>query len=208
MAIRDQVARHSDYNVTRDYIPTPPFATRALYEYVAPELWANSKEWVAYDPAAGQGHMTRVFKEYGHPKVIATDIEPTEGGILKRDFLDTTDYRPDTADVIITNPPYKYFNEFVDRSLSEARVGVAMLCRVQSLEGQRRYASLYSNRPPTQIAFFSDRIPFKVGKVVRRAPKMFFHVWVWWNKTDMTPRPPIWIPPNAQAKLEKDSDYE
>lgn len=206
MAIRDQVARHSDYNETRDYIPTPPFATRALYEHVAPELKRNADQWSVSDPAAGEGHMTRVFSEYGHPRVIATDIEP-QIGVSRRDFLsDPVGVEP--PHIIVTNPPYKYFNEFVNKSLKEAKVGVAMLCRVQSLEGQRRYASLYSKNPPTQIGFFSDRIPFKVGKVVRKAPKMFFHVWVWWNKMDPAPRPPLWIPPDVQAKLEKDSDYE
>jgi hypothetical protein len=207
MAIRDQVARHSDYNETRDFIPTPPFATRALYEHVAPELLANAHKWTAYDPAAGHGHMLRVFSEYWHADSFGTDIEP-QPGIAKRDFLDGQDERVYESDVIITNPPYKFFNEFVLKSLQEAEEGVAMLCRVQTLEGQRRFASLYSHQPPTQIAFFSDRIPFKVGSVVRKAPKMFFHVWLWWNKRDLAPRPPLWIPPTVQRDLEKDSDYE
>lgn len=207
MAIRDQVARHSDYNETRDFIPTPPFATRALYEHVAPELKLASCYLDVLDPAAGEGHMLGVFREYGHPKVIGSDIVPNpSAGVIQRDFL--TEKSAFAPDVIVTNPPYKYFNEFVQQSLVEAHLGVAMLCRVQSLEGQRRYISLFSHRPPTQIAFFSDRIPFRVGKVVQKAPKMFFHIWVWWNQVDTAPRPPLWIPPTVQADLEKDEDYE
>jgi len=205
MAIRDQVARHSDYNKTRDFIPTPPFATRALYEYAAPELKAGAQKWSVLDPAAGRGHMLDVFREYKHPEVYASDVEPWEG-VPQRDYL--TEKSSFSPDLVITNPPYKYGNEFILRALDEAQVGVAMLCRVQALEGQRRYASLYSRQPPTQVAFFSDRIPFKTGGVVRRAPKMFFHVWLWWNKLDPSPRAPMWIPPTVQRDLEKDEDYE
>lgn len=207
MAARDMVARHSDYDETRDFIPTPPFATRALYEHVAPELRKNAPQWSAYDPAAGEGHMVRVFGEYGHPFCYGSDLEPrSESLIWGRNFLEEpVSFVPD---IIVTNPPYKHANEFVLRALDEAKRGVAMLVRVQALEGQRRYASLYSVRPPTQVGFFSDRVPFKVGRVVRKAPKMFFHVWLWWNKYDPTPRPPLWIPPDVQQRLEKDQDYE
>jgi len=127
-------------------------------------------------------------------------------GIWDRDYLvDKVSFQPD---VIITNPPYKHGYKFVLQALDEANVGVAMLLRVQALEGQTRYNSLYSKTPPTQIAFFSDRIPFKTGAVVRKAPKMFFHIWLWWNKLDPAPRTPLWIPPNAQSQLEKDEDYK
>lgn len=207
MSIRDMLARHSDYTETRDFIPTPPFATRALYEHVAPELKEKAHLLSAWDPAAGHGHMTRVFAEYQHQNIFASDIEENlTFGVNGVDFLDPKNNAK--KDLIATNPPYKHANEFTQKALEQARFGVAMLVRVQALEGQRRYAALYSKNPPTQIAFFADRIPFKVGKVVRKAPKMFFHVWLWWNKLDPDPRPPLWIPPNVQKKLEKDEDYE
>lgn len=207
MAIRDQVARHSDYDETKDYIPTPPFATRALYEHVEPALKKSAKRMTAYDPAAGRGHMMSVFREYGHKKVIGSDVTPyPEKSIWERDYL--TEKSTFSPDLIITNPPYKHSNKFILQALEEATTGVAMLVRVQALEGQGRYNSLYSKHPPTQIAFFSDRIPFRVGQVVQKAPKMFFHVWLWWSKIEPKPRPPMWIPPTVQRELEKEGDYE
>lgn len=207
MSARDMVARHSNYEETRDFIPTPPFATRALYEHAAPELKDGAHGLTAWDPAAGHGHMTRVFKEYGHREVFASDLEGSPAhGVHQFDFLD-----PEVNakhDVIITNPPYKHADLFVQKALRQARYGVGMLVRVQALEGQRRYARLYRDNPPTQIAFFADRIPFKQGIVVRKASKMFFHVWLWWNLQDPTPRAPLWIPPDVQRRLEKDEDYE
>ena len=81
---------------------------------------------------------------------------------------------------------------------------------------QKRWKNVYTKRPPTQIAFFSNRIPFKTGAVVQKAPKMFFHVWLWWEeyfgpamnrRKWASPRPPMWIPYDAQTRLEKDEDY-
>lgn len=222
MSIRDMVARHSDYQETNDFIPTPPWATRALYEYVAPNLRARASTLSAWDPACGQGHMMQVFDEYGHAHVKGSDIAIDSekfaytGGkvpvVFKMDYTDNSiDTSPEMADVIITNPPYKYAEKFITESLLRSKFGVGMLLRVQALETQGRYANIYSSRPPTRIAFFSDRISFKTGKVVKKAPKMFFHTWLWWEKDDegrlLPPLPPMWIPPNAQQLLEKDSDY-
>lgn len=224
MSIRDMVARHSDYQETNDFIPTPPWATRALYEYVAPGLRARASSMSAWDPACGQGHMLKVFDEYGHPLIKGSDIvidhekfvhvgSNTPAAVFVLDYIDDSiDAPPETADVIVTNPPYKHAEKFITESLLRARFGVGMLLRVQALETQGRYSNIYSYRPPTQVAFFSDRISFKTGKVVKKAPKMFFHTWLWWEKSEegqlLPPRPPMWIPPNAQQLLEKDSDYE
>lgn len=216
MTIRDMVARHSDFDETKDFIPTPPFATRALYEVVAPELKVLAPTTSFWDPAAGHGHMMKVAKEYGHPVVIGSDITPWENedfGIVQADF--TSENKPSfKAGVIVTNPPYAKLAEFVMEGMDKAQVALAMLVRVQALETAGRYNNIYSKVPPTQIAFFSDRIPFKTGKVVKKAPKMFFHVWVYWDmqavragNAVMAQRPPLWISPTIQRDLEKESDY-
>ncbi len=212
MGIRDMVASHSNFEETKHFIPTPPYAIRALYHYVAPDLANAAPLLTAWDPAAGHGHVCRTMKEYGHLSVRGTDITPfEEEGVEVLDFLNSTD----TADVIITNPPYKYLDEFIQQGLQRSNSALALLVRVQALEGQNRYKNFFSTCPPSKIALFSDRIPFKTGKVVRKAPKMFFHVWLYWEipevryRTEAPPYTPImWIPPNAQRLLEKESDYE
>lgn len=210
MAARDIVARHSDYDETRDFIPTPPFVTRALFEHVAPDMKEGTYYKTIWDPAAGEGHMLKVFNEYDFGSVKGTDIQPfigPLGAVGEADFMLPVSDK--TVDYIVTNPPYKHLESFILKALARANQGVAMLMRVQALEGQTRYRKIWNFVPPTQVAFFSDRIPFKVGRVVRKAPKMFFHVWVYWDL--MHPgicRAPLWIPPNVQQRLEKDSDYE
>jgi hypothetical protein len=210
MTIRDMVARHSNFDETRDFIPTPPYATRALFEYAMPD-WKQGEGMTAWDPAAGHGHMTRTFEEYGY-KSIGTDIKGSpEHSVTEHDFVASGPH-PD-ADLIVTNPPYALLEGFIREGLDRAKWGFALLTRVQALETQTRYRDVFSKTPPTQIAFFSDRIPFKTGAVVRKAPKMFFHAWLCWDVAALRarahrPRPPMWIPPNAQKLLETDEDYK
>ena len=55
---------------------------------------------------------------------------------------------------IVTNPPYKYALEFVEKALSLIEKGrkVAMFLRIQFLEGQRR-RKLFDKEPPkTEIS--------------------------------------------------------
>lgn len=215
VTVRSLVTRNSSFEETKDFIPTPPYATRAFYEYVAPEVKRAAPGMSAWDPAGGQGHMLKVFEEYGHHLAWGTDLHDhgtCDAGIFINtgvDFLQAAD----GADLILTNPPYTHLNDFIEHGLQNARQCLALLVRVQALEGQTRYKRIFAKTPPTRMAFFSDRIPFKVGKVVRKAPKMYFHVWLYWNtelirKGKHQPEPPMWIRPDAQQLLEKDGDYE
>lgn len=214
MTIRDMVARNSNYDETLDFIPTPPWATRAFYEVVAPEIKRVAHGLTAWDPAAGQGHMCKVMEEY-HTDVFGSDAmayrnKVCDCSITINDFTKAGD--PMSADIILTNPPYKRLNEFIDLGMQKAIGGLGLLTRIQALEGMKRHMRFFKHCPPTKIAFFVNRIPFKSGVVVRDAPKMYFHVWIWWNMSKIrtatdTKYPPIWIPWDAQQLYEKDSDY-
>lgn len=205
MSIRDTVARHSDYDETGDFIPTPPWATRVLFEEVAPWL-KERKNMSFYDPAAGAGHMVDVFKEYANI-ALGSDIEPRRDDIEQFDYWSDIKYGPYyDADHIVSNPPYKNIEQFARKAFEHDPSSVSLLCRIQFLESQARY-KLFKDYQPTTVAVFSDRIPFKTGKVVRKAPKMFTHIWVHWAAARGSTRL-IWIRPDAQQIYERDSDYE
>ena len=214
MSIRDMVARHTDFDETKDFIPTPPYATRALFEFVEPRL-KNPEVNTVYDPACGVGHMVRTFKEY-NKIALGTDLHNHAGdeNFLPFDFVNPDPDKRIRADAIITNPPYAELNSFIREGLDRADRFLALLVRIQALETQRRYNEFYSKVPPTTIALFSDRIPFKTGAVVRKAPKMYFHTWLVWDMslirsgTNSRYSQTFWIPPDVQQRLEKDSDYE
>lgn len=213
MSIRDMVARHSDYDETKDFVPTPGYATRALFEYVAPRMKkvSENRELSIWDPACGRGHMCEVFKEYGYNQIIASDVQDYGyKGTIVRGF---ENFHNMQADVIVTNPPYAHMDTFIKRGLSQSNTDFALLTRIQVLEGQRRFASFFNVVPPTKVAVFSDRIPFKTGKTVKKAPKMFTHVWLYWDIQNIRSYGPsdtelTWIPPTAQKELEKVGDYD
>ena len=207
MSARDHIARRSNFDETLDYFPTPPYATRALFEYVIPEVAKDAKHLSIWDPACGGGHMSEVFREYGFKEVYSTDIHDHDYSGLdeKSSFQNTA--KTAVKDFIVTNPPYGDMTDFVDLGLKASRRGLALLTRIQFLEGQNRYAKLFSVRPPTQVAVFADRISFKQNEVVQKASKMFTHIWVVWLE-GAQPRPLKWIPVDAQKTLEKESDYE
>ena len=218
MAIEDMVKRHTNFDDTKDFIPTPPWATRVLYEEVVPHMKRNASNFSVWDPAMGAGHMVKVFAEYGHPDVRGSDLysHPRVPNLPKGVRSWTEDFvkcpPTEKIDIIVTNPPYKHLGAFIKRSLGQAQFGVGMLVRVQALESEKRYNEIFRGMPPTKIAFFANRIPFKTGEVRQKAPKMYFHVWLWWQKLhtgELCPaHPPMWIPFDAQQKYEKESDYE
>lgn len=77
-----------------DFYPTPPEGT-------APLLAVERFDGPIWEPACGQGHMSRVLEDAGHD-VISTDLVHRgygEGGV---DFL--MEWRP-RAPNIVTNPP-------------------------------------------------------------------------------------------------------
>lgn len=199
-------ARESSYSDGRDDFPTPPWATRAFLKYVAPEL-EQARMLTVLEPACGTGHMVRVLREHRFRCIIAADKFNYNNNNIVADYLDPQ-VNYGTYDLLITNPPYKYVDEFVARALREAQVGIGLLVRTLWLEGVGRYADLFSIRPPTRVAVFSRRMQAEHGKIVQRGSAAMSHSWFWWNLKDPATRAElIWLPPTAQRELEKESDY-
>jgi hypothetical protein len=214
MAARDHIARHSNYDDTKDFIPTPPYATRVLFEVVAPIMKQQAPDMTIWDPACGAGHMCRVFEEYGARSLGSDIMNHGYPKMVMQDFTQKSQNEVYShADAIVTNPPYAYLNDFIVEGLDRATKHFALLTRIQAVEGQNRFKNVFSRVPPMKVAVFSDRIPFKTGVVVRKASKMFTHVWLYWDvewlRKDKGPYDSKmqWIEPDAQARFEKDSDY-
>ena len=125
-----------------DYYATDPQAVEMLLtlEPFAPVIW---------EPACGEGHISKVLAAHGY-EVISTDlIYRGFGDPDPMDFL--TETFPDFEGDIVTNPPYSAGLEFVKRALETVRPGgkVAMFLKVQFLEGKRR-GELFSKTPPPE----------------------------------------------------------
>jgi hypothetical protein len=117
-----------------DHDPTPRVAVERLFEVES----ITSPIW---EPAAGDGAITRILRESGH-KVVASDI--VENPDFKLDF--TADFLKTTeasigCKAIVSNPPYRHAQEFCEHAIRSAPY-VAMLLRLAFVESKRRTALL------------------------------------------------------------------
>ena len=99
-----------------------------------------------WEPACGKGHLSEVLKQSGYI-VKSTDLVDRGYGKSGVDFLKCT--TPFNGD-IITNPPYKYAQEFVEHALELIPNGhkVAMFLKLTFLESKNRRSLFESNPPP------------------------------------------------------------
>lgn len=131
-----------------DYYATSPKAVELLLEQeeFSKNIW---------EPACGEGHMAKVLESKGH-KVFSSDLIDRGYGEGGRDFLaETRIFQGD----IITNPPYIYAKEFVEKALEMVPPGnkVAMFLKLTFLEGQNR-RSLFREKPPQTVYVSSARL--------------------------------------------------
>lgn len=206
--------RHEPHDSLDDY-PTPPWATRALCEFVSQDWPLN--EMSVREPAANRGHMVRpLFEYFGH--VMASDVHDYGAGYLVRDYLFGPDDHFDRTDWTITNPPFRLAPRFIERALRLSRVGVAMIVRSAFLEGQDRCQSLFSAHPPAFVLQLSERCGMFKGRLMRLGTKFIdrdgnertastatAYCWIVWihGETDTRLR---WIKP-CRDRLERAEDY-
>lgn len=138
-----------------DFYATPPVATQALVDYLKvnyPEL----NDSFIWEPACGKGHISEVLKNAGY-KVLSTDLVSRGYGVHDFDFLATDNTKTNCH--IITNPPYKYAQDFVEKAMDIMEDGklCCMLLKLTFLEGKKRY-EMFKKYPPEQILVFSTRI--------------------------------------------------
>lgn len=198
--------RRAEPHDSLDFFPTPPWATRALCEYlrVRDEHLYAKRVW---EPACGQGDMAKPLGEY-FELVYASDVHEYGFG-AQRDFLFPGD--EPAFDWIITNPPFRLAEQFAHTAIDRAVEGCAILVRSAFLEGIGRWESLFSKRKPHAILQFTERVAMVKGRVDETASSATAYSWIVWtcrpHKPDAMSVPMlIWIPP-CRRKLERPGDY-
>lgn len=183
-----------------DDFPTPPWATRALCDLLASygfELNA-SKVW---EPCCNRGYMARPLSEY-FDQVLATDIFDYgfEDQSEVVDFL----FASNSVDWIVANPPFRLAEQFIEHAGKNASHGFAMIVRSAFLEGVGRYNNLFSQKPPSIIAQFAERVPMVKGRYDPKASTATSYTWLVWIDGE-TDTKFVWIPPCRKA-LEREDD--
>lgn len=181
-SVRNCNLRKSDAE-PNDYYATEPRAVELLLEQ---EKFGP----VILEPACGQGHISEVLKSHGY-EVISTDLIDRGYGIGDTDFF-TIEGENEDID-IVTNPPYKYAKEFVEKALDIVAPGrkVAMFLKLTFLEGKGR-RDLFRNYPPQTVYVSSARLQCgKNGDF--SGTSMVAYAWFVWRKGHHSPTHIKWI---------------
>lgn len=136
-----------------DFYPTWPAATRAL-------LSVERFDGPIWEPACGDGALSRVLEAAGY-EVISTDLIDRGYGEGGRDFLmEWTSLAPN----IVTNPPFKLAEEFVERALTLTTGKVTFFLRLAFLEGVAR-GRWFPSTPLARVHVMSRRVPIQRGRL-------------------------------------------
>jgi hypothetical protein len=197
------MAQRSEAKDSLDDFPTPPWATRGMLEHILPTH--ELKEMTCLEPACNRGFMSFVLQEYFRD-VTSSDVFDYGYGV-ERDFL-SGDYAENSFDWVITNPPFRLAEDFFHEAQRVAKRGVALLTRTVFIESVGRYERLFSVKPPTVFAQFSERVAMVKGRIDRKASTATGYSWLIWDFDARSGYPRLdWIPP-CRKSLERSGDYE
>lgn len=158
-----------------DFYATEPKALTLLLE-------RETFDDFVWEPACGKGHLSEVLKQSGYI-VKSTDLVDRGYGKGGVDFLKCT--TPFNGD-IITNPPYKYAQEFVEHALKLIPNGhkVAMFLKLTFLESKNRRA-LFESNPFRFVYVSSSRLQCAKGgdfDTDYKAGTAVAYAWYIWEK--------------------------
>jgi hypothetical protein len=150
-----------------DFYPSPREATTGLLsvETFTGDIW---------EPACGDGAISKVLEEFGHT-VISTDLIDRGYGDGGKDFLKSFD----TCANVITNPPFTLGEEFVTHALTLTTGKVAILGKLQFLEGAKR-KKMFERTPLKSVYVFSKRLTMtRNGEKMKNSGMIAFAWFVW-----------------------------
>lgn len=142
-----------------DDFQTPPEALKPLLPYL-------NKNWVIWEPACGNGNLVKELEQLYY-KVIGTDI------LTGRDFLDN-DFEAENADCIITNPPFKYKQQFLEQCYKLGKP-FALLLPLTAFETAKRQ-KLFKTYG-IEVILFDKRINFETPNKIDKSSAWFATAW-------------------------------
>lgn len=132
-----------------------------------------------WECACGQGHLSEVLENNGY-KVFSTDLIDRGYGRYDINFLRTEGV---WVGDILTNPPYKYAKEFVEKVLKITQPGayVVMFLKIQFLEGKDR-RKLFDKYPPKFVYVNSARQTCYInGDMSKKMSSASCYCWFLWE---------------------------
>lgn len=167
-------SNHCDYDrQSEDYYATEPAATDwlcQLEQFDGPIL----------EPSCGEGHMSEQLKAHGYDVTSRDLVDRGYGDVADFLSIDNQSWEGN----IVTNPPYKYAQEFVEKSLSIIPEGkkVAMFLKLTFLEGKGR-KQLFKNHPPVRVWVSCSRLKCAMnGEFDKTGGSATAYAWFVWEK--------------------------
>jgi hypothetical protein len=193
--------QRSEPHDSLDDFPTPPWATRALCEFLRGEGFDLAEE-SCREPAANRGHMVAPLRE-AFASVDASDVHDYGAGFPVADYLFGP--LPEAVGWTITNPPFRLAEQFIERMRQTSYVGCAVIVRAAFLESVGRYERLFAIDPPAYVLQFTERVVMHKGRLAPEGSTATAYAWLIWIKggADTQLR---WIPP-CRKRLERAGDY-
>ena len=158
-----------------DFYSTDPIAIRLLDKQGL--LDKNVPYW---ETAVGSGRLAMELKRLGYDVVRETDLFDRGYGDSGVDFFKCNDVFQGN---LITNPPYKYINEWRQHSLDLASNKVYIFCRIQTIESIKRY-EIFKENPPTLICPFVKRVKCYKNDDLTYKSSAVCYSWFIWDKKD------------------------
>lgn len=144
-----------------DDFQTPAQALIPLFPFI-------KREWTIWECACGKGNLVNGLLSL-HYTVFGTDI------------LDGTDflgYAPPVFDCVITNPPFKYKQQFLERCYALGKP-FALLLPLTTFETGKRQ-QLFA-KYGIEVIFFDKRINFEVPNKTGNSGAWFATAWFTWG---------------------------
>lgn len=203
--------QRSERHDSLDDFPTPPWATRALCEFLRNGPPCEfTEEHTVREPAANRGHMVKPLGE-SFKIVLGSDVHDYGAGFPVRDYLWGPAEHITMTHWTITNPPFRLAEQFIERACHLSTRGVAMLVRLAFLEGIGRYERLFSINPPDYILQFTERVVMHKGRLAPEGSTATAYCWVIWltgGHPDRRAHTQFrWIAP-CRKRLERPEDYQ
>lgn len=172
LGVNPNAVRHPD-----DFYATDPEALKIfLLQLRKDGVILNSPIW---EPACGTGNLSKfLWDDY---TVRSTDLVFRGYGTGGVDFLQQTEvWQGD----ILTNPPFKLAEEFVEKGMELLQEGnkLILFLKIQFLEGQKRRI-LFKKYPPKYIYCHSSRQRCCLnGEMDKYTQPTQFYAWYIWEK--------------------------
>ena len=134
------------------------------------------------EPCAGDGAISILLQRAGYDVTTFDIRDHGLSGCQLGDYFKLTP--PPEVEGVVTNPPYKKAQQFLEKGIADGSRYVALLLRTNFLfEGAGRTGLLEVQHPPTRVWTADLRLPMmhRAGWAGKRAPSNTAYSWVIWD---------------------------